>query len=213
MTSKPVTARFPLCCSSVNLKWLLLFPSSLMLKLWQAACVGIFCHCCSSVVFPANHHVKRNTTTWSRSLRFRLRIVMCNCCVVWSYLILRVCYCNETPVETSLEWWRLYSMSHSWHNPSLHGTGFSTRTRFRKCSGACEGWMWAGGGRQGSWGNHSDKWCISVLHCALCFDMTTSLWSRAVKLNRNKGWLYTEIKSHAVACMMIWWFENIFTLL
>lgn len=94
-------------------------------------------------------------------------------------------------------------MKHQWRDEdytawAIHGTihpfialGFP-HCQSRKYSGACEGWMWAGGGRQECWGNRSDKWCISALHCALCFDMTTPLWGHAVELRRNKGWLFSE---------------------
>lgn len=75
---------------------------------------------------------------------------------------------------------------------AIHGTihpfialGFP-HTQSRKYCRACEGWMWVVGRGQKSWGNHSDWWCISFLHCSLCLDTSTFSWSYSAGLKLYK---------------------------
>lgn len=112
---------------------------------------------------------------------------MSNChkvCLIWS---------RKTVIVMKHQW--KWAKKGVW---AIHGTihpfialGFPHSVS-RKCSRTCEGWMWAGEGWQQCWGNHCDKWCISALHCALCFDTMTPLWSSSVELRCNKGWLFYE---------------------
>lgn len=92
--------------------------------------------------------------------------------------------------------WRWARKGEDYTAWAIHGTihpfialGFP-HSGFRKYGGACEGWMWAGGRRQDSWGNHSDK---SMRLCsALCSDMTTLFWISATKLRQQRTIIFWD---------------------
>lgn len=118
----------------------------------------------SAIVFPAAQEGK------IKKIAQVGRIVMTNShivCLIWSCMVVIV---MKHHWRQARERWRLHSMNGTIHPFIALGFPHS-----RKYSGACEGWMRAGE-LQECWGNHYDKWCISAMHCELCFNMTAPLW-------------------------------------
>lgn len=135
-----------------------------MKLVWKSRVI-VFSHllfCC--VLFQ---NVKETQASQSRLLRFG-QSVMSNCCII--------CFiCANKAVIEMKRWrwarkrWRLHSVSHSWHNPSLHRSELSTLSAPWSKEGHVRA-GWGLKGRQECRGN----WCIEVMH--LCTALCIVLW-------------------------------------
>lgn len=183
-----------------------------MKLVWKSRVI-VFSHllfCC--VLFQ---NVKETQASQSRLLRFG-QSVMSNCCII--------CFiCANKAVIEMKRWrwarkrWRLHSVSHSWHNPSLHRSELSTLSAPWSKEGHVRA-GWGLKGRQECRGN----WCIEVMHLctALCIVLWHEtppplLWGHTVESRCNKDWLFSERESSGpslsiLQCVRLLWISHLF---